>query len=766
MTGRGGLSGWAANGLGSIEAALREEIAACQEQCQPATWLDIDGIEPLPGRAGRHAYRLALSAPANLSSDQPITFRVRRPPVTVNAVVVAADECGLVVECEDELPPEARLLQLTLDPTFILRALERFLCELAPTGNPIARLVLDRTLCAPPHVAPRTYPGLNDDQCRAVEEMAATPVRLLWGPPGTGKTTTLGAAVVRWMREGLRVLVVSTSNAAVDVALRAVLSDLTPGECGQVRRLGSSVDPQLQRYIRNDAPAAAGVRVVGCTLAKMVLDRGLRVDRFDVVVVDEASMASLVYAFAASMLAQRHLVYAGDPQQLPPIVQANGGNAADWFGQNIFDWFRVGTEQAATASVSMLRTQYRMTEEIGGLVSRLSYNGLLRHGRGVPGPRVEFVDVGPEWEESYYGVADRSYYHPATVPIVHRLAALFPQGELLLLSPFRPQRSLLAAVAFDLQQQAPGRVVTASTVHRAQGSEAKTVVVDLTTHSPTSLARFFRDEHCDRLLNVGLSRARDRLVVIGSRAMLAELAKTSAFWDRVVSEFGRGLDHVAAGELLGRFRRPELPVESAMDRPLGHPALYCHAARLGSDTPGVEALRLIPATRKLFVTPNSENPHVATDSFIVRTSTDCPPVFAAGGWLCLPWNGQWVVVNSPNASRTLWRVGFNHLADEEIDPNQAHRFDCPECATGQLIVRRFQGEGWFLVCNNGQVWQCSHRQRLSLRDAELKVRLHNMRCPNSHPLTARNRGSGQYFLGCENYPQCDHTETFSILAGM
>ena len=48
-------------------------------------------------------------------------------------------------------------------------------------------------------------------------------MHFLWGPPGTGKTLTVGAAVAEWMRENKRVLIVSTSNAAVDVAAKAVL---------------------------------------------------------------------------------------------------------------------------------------------------------------------------------------------------------------------------------------------------------------------------------------------------------------------------------------------------------------------------------------------------------------------------------------------------------------------------------------------------------------------------------------------------------------
>ena len=96
---------------------------------------------------------------------------------------------------------------------------------------------------------------------------------------------------------------------------------------------------------------------------------------------------------------------------------------------------------------------------------------------------------------------------------------------------------------------------------------------------------------------------------------------------------------------------------------------------------------------------------------------------------------------------------------------QAKRFFCPDCSNGDLVLRQQSGEGWFLVCTNGQQHTCYYRRRLSLDDAKLKVRFGNMQCPKKHPMTVRQSGN-RFFLGCENYPHCDYTESLSILAGM
>jgi hypothetical protein len=289
------------------------------------------------------------------------------------------------------------------------------------------------------------------------------------------------------------------------------------------------------------------------------------------------------------------------------------------------------------------------------------------------------------------------------------------------------------------------------------------VVVDLTTHSPQHLVAFFRDKHCERLFNVAISRAQDRLVILGSRAMIRCLAKEMPFWARVESEFGGGLEVLSCDELVEDLDQVD---DLTTLTPAGAkhlPAIYSHSRILGPSRPGVAALRKVTASRKLLVLP--EEAEVAAGDCIVRTSANCPPVFVGGGCVCVPYRGKWLAVSSPNVSRVLWRIGFSHLADDEVDPGQARRFFCPECANGDLVLKQYRGEGWFLVCTNGRGQECLYRRRLSLEDAKLKVRLQGMRCSRGHPLTARQGGS-RMFLGCENYPACEFKESLSILEGM
>lgn len=809
----------------SILAAIHQEIAA-QSQSGTGTWLDIDVIESVGEAPGKFVYRLVLSNPVLFSGDQAITFQTRNPRESIAAMVIRSDDDGVVVECEKTLPTDAKLISVSFDPSFILRGLAGFIEEHAAALSPLSGLVIRRQLPELPDFPGVPLAGLNQDQSQAVAEMTRTPLHLLWGPPGTGKTTTLGVAVAQWLRNNKTVLVVSTSNAAVDVAMRAVLAQASRSDAKRILRLGASLDSavskiteggrilegnvglakrvaQAQDRLRriadriaernlaaellevlfrervryeavlrefNDlvskaAPAGSSeILVTGCTLARMVLDKGLREKRFDVVVVDEASMVPLVYALAASMLAESRIVYAGDPQQLPPIVQSKATDAQNWFGRNVYDWFDVemGGEVTAT-KLRLLRTQYRMTNQIGDLVSRLTYDGLLQHGRKASGPTIEFVEVPPEWQTTHYSVRDKSYYHLAAVPILHALAPLLNHDELLLLTPFRPQRSLLSALAFDLKKRLAWRQISASTIHRAQGSEARTVVVDLTTHAPDQPVAFFRDKNCAKLLNVAISRARDQLIVIGSRRLLDALATVIPFWRRVVRELGRGIELLPCAEVIEDLDVVDSLAQFDFSGNKTSPAIYSHVPGMANLPSVVDLLAKVHASRKLLVVPDGSE-SIPDGDFIVRRASGMPPVFLAGGTVCLPLERRWIVVHSPNVSRVIWRIGFGHLADDAVDPNQAKRFFCPECATGDLVMKRSR-EGWLLTCTNSQVHQCYYSRRLSLEDAKLKVRLQNMTCPRGHPLTVR-QSSRSLFLGCENYPECDHSDSLALLDGM
>ena len=88
-----------------------------------------------------------------------------------------------------------------------------------------------------PRALNREHASLNASQRAAVQLCSDSDLAFVWGPPGTGKTTTLAHIVTELLTQNLRVLVLSTTNAALDQALERIAEDPEMGEAIQLSRV-------------------------------------------------------------------------------------------------------------------------------------------------------------------------------------------------------------------------------------------------------------------------------------------------------------------------------------------------------------------------------------------------------------------------------------------------------------------------------------------------------------------------------------------------
>jgi len=253
----------------------------------------------------------------------------------------------------------------------------------------------------------------------------------LWGPPGTGKTTTLGALLASILRRSssTRILLLSTTNSAVDQAIVAVdnaLAEVTASETQpsllrkSCLRIGTHFVPryyegrehllptkdltllqrlmelhknepakgEAQRYARwkaevesiqdemrkqaADAVRRARLAAMTTTGAAFRYDDLRHLTPYDLVVFDEASQVSIVHALSLVGLG-KHILFAGDPRQLAPVVKSDHPDAREWLGKSPFE--RMPESASCTC---LLDEQSRMADRICELVSHTFYGGRLR----------------------------------------------------------------------------------------------------------------------------------------------------------------------------------------------------------------------------------------------------------------------------------------------------------------------------------------------------------------------------------------------------
>jgi DNA replication ATP-dependent helicase Dna2 len=421
---------------------------------------------------------------------------------------------------------------------------------------------------------PRPFEWLREHQVTAFK-LPGWEAGFLWGPPGTGKTTTLGAMLAQYLIQfpDSNILLISTTNIAVDQALVAV--DKAAEEMGlaaaSIRkkcfRIGNHFiasqyvgrehllpvkDPQLIQMIaaleaQKPDPQNVGSYAVWkekveqlraemrkqsagvldeARLAAMTTTRAVftfeelyRRKGYDLVVFDEASQVGLAHALALAPLGQ-HSLFAGDPKQLAPIVRSDDSSAEQWLGRSMFARMKPADE-----STCLLNEQSRMAEPICQLVSDVFYDGKLvvardcRNNRkwesyrelisvqpvGRRNAHVQFVTTEGSWSQRYHGPI-RYESAKFICELVNEFKSHLQETEIIVLTPFRAQRTLIKTFL----RNSGCRHVMVSTVHRAQGSERHTVIFDPALGN----TQFLLTEDAPRLINVALSRAQARLVLI------------------------------------------------------------------------------------------------------------------------------------------------------------------------------------------------------------------------------------------------------------
>jgi superfamily I DNA and/or RNA helicase len=406
--------------------------------------------------------------------------------------------------------------------------------------------------------------GLNASQQAAVQAIKdMQQVLVVHGPPGTGKTTTLAAAIARLVDSGKKIMVSAPSNTAVDhlslslvhrgirllrvgntgKVVEALLPHTTEGKLsgGAVlkeiktlkkradefrrmalkykRQFGKAEREQRQllfrevKNIRNEIRALERYHeekfleeasVVAGTPIGLYDEFHAKEARFDYLVIDEAGQCLEPLAWCIIPFAEK-IVLAGDHWQLPPTVLSI---EAARKGLNISI-----LEQAIrkTPSVHLLNTQYRMKPSIAGFSSHYFYEGALLNAAHLvdAGIHLQFIDTAGTGFEESYGRDGSSLENEGEIRLINRLIAEEKPAidRSAFISPYAAQVTL-ARESFPTG-------LRCSTIDSFQGQEMETIIVSLVRSNDKGEIGFLRDY---RRMNVALTRAKENLYIIGDSA--------------------------------------------------------------------------------------------------------------------------------------------------------------------------------------------------------------------------------------------------------
>ncbi|XP_061600610.1 DNA replication ATP-dependent helicase/nuclease DNA2 [Cololabis saira] len=416
--------------------------------------------------------------------------------------------------------------------------------------------------------------GLNQPQKQAMKKvLLSKDYTLIVGMPGTGKTTTICTLVRILHACGFSVLLTSYTHSAVDNILlklkrfrvgflrlgqgQKVHPDILPYTEESVRKKGVHTLSQMEQLYNKEL-------IVGTTC--MGIKHPIFTHRrFDFCIVDEASQISQPICLGPLLYAKR-FVLVGDHQQLPPIVQNHEARSLG-MDESLFKRLELHSE-----AVVQLNVQYRMNRQIMSLSNSLVYEGRLECGSErtatalltlpcLPSSQAElssFSQAHPQHDLSWLQATllpsnPVCFLDCSMVPaleseeqggvsnhteaaLVHALLSLLIKAgckasDIGVIAPYRQQLKSISA----LLQSPAFSGVEVNTVDRYQGRDKSLIVLSFvrSTTEEGNLGELLKDW---RRLNVAITRAKHKLLMVGSAATLRRYSSVEKLLNHLQQE--------------------------------------------------------------------------------------------------------------------------------------------------------------------------------------------------------------------------------------
>jgi len=329
---------------------------------------------------------------------------------------------------------------------------------------------------------------------------------------------------------------------------------------------------QLQREIIADA------RVIFCTLTKNYMGEELDGQEFDAVIADEISMALPPLLFLAARRAKSRVVLAGDFLQLPPIIRSDAEISNERLREDAFHLSGIVIRRKPQDNrvLTSLTTQRRMARPIADVARHLAYKDANLHlkdhaslGERETPSWLDFLPENPLvivdtsdlhcWSGKQPGTLSRFNFYSANlaVELAGMAAAGLPapqedETRIGIVTPYAAQSKLLRQ---QVQAMKLKQWVTAGTVHTFQGAEADLIIFDSVLDEPHWASRLTNPAHFDdvlRDLNVAVTRAKHKLLFVGSSDWLNKHARPTSALGRLWAFLKDRADLISAVEFIGQ----------------------------------------------------------------------------------------------------------------------------------------------------------------------------------------------------------------------
>lgn len=338
-----------------------------------------------------------------------------------------------------------------------------------------------------------------------------------------------------------------------------------------IRAIEAELEALLAKVLRE-------AKVIATSMTKATISKQMDDQKFDVVIVDEASMAPMPSLYFAAGRAAQKAIVVGDFRQLPPIVLADSEMAQKWLGRDIFNQAgvqRAVDERKPEPRLTMLRRQYRMHPEISSVSNGIIYSGQLVDSLSYDTLRdiTAFLEKSPfgrtplvlydvsstnPWSSHLDQGGRYNLYSAVLSAELARRAAQTGIESVGVIAPYTIHARLIKMMLDD-SGDAKLRHLKVSNVHKFQGLEQEVIVFDIAEGPMPRFgpAPMISDSELDsqaaKLINVAITRPKAQLVIVANVDYLASHLRPDSILMRVLEEVRQGGTVVDSQEILNDY---------------------------------------------------------------------------------------------------------------------------------------------------------------------------------------------------------------------
>jgi ATP-dependent RNA/DNA helicase IGHMBP2 len=423
-----------------------------------------------------------------------------------------------------------------------------------------------------------THEKLNESQKQAVSAMLANEnLCILHGPPGTGKTTVLIEGIQQLVKKGETVIVAAPSNAAVDhISLGLIKLGIRILRVGNTSKVNQTIFPFTQegkmidskqgleikklkiraeelrkmahqykrsfgkdereqrnllfkevRFIRDEIKNLRvyyekqffeKAQVIIGTPVGLVSSLG-DLQNYNTLIIDEAGqclepLAWMLFPYA------HNWVLAGDHLQLPPTVLSEKAVQLG-FNKSILE-----SSITRCQNVHFLNTQYRMRKDVADFSSAYFYNKKLETAAHLINDKryISYFDTAGAGYDEETSPQVSSFRNSGEISAILKIieSENLDLKKTAFISPYSGQVNLARA---ELPKE-----IQISTIDSFQGQEKENIILSLVRSNEKGNIGFLKDY---RRMNVALTRAKEKLFVIGDSSTIGHDKFYKSFLDYV-----------------------------------------------------------------------------------------------------------------------------------------------------------------------------------------------------------------------------------------